>query len=77
MFINENLLQRLTSKFTWIEHIKEFSADIQIFDLDQNLSPVKLVYKDHPRDQHNLVLVYTGGLYVQVRLHGQHTNGDL
>ena len=28
---------------------------------------VKLVYKDHPRDQRNVVLIHLGGLYMEMR----------
>ncbi len=31
-----------------------------------NISTVKLVYKDHPRDQQNVSL-YTGDIYMQVQ----------
>ena len=37
---------------------------------------VKLVYKDHPRDQHNVVLIHRWSLYTG-SINGKHAFGDL
>ena len=43
------------------------TASVTIVVNRQTYTTVKLVYKDHPRDQQYMWSLYTGGLYMQVQ----------